>query len=108
MDINVEKVNEIIQNYINDLQKHVKVNKVILYGSFAKGNFNEYSDVDVAIFSESFKDKNSIEINTFLFSLARKYKEVCIEPMGFYYSDLFKDNPFVKEIISTGKEVYFQ
>ena len=108
MDVNVEKVNVIVQNYINDLQKHIKVNKAILYGSFAKGNYDEYSDVDVAIFSENFNSKDFIEINSFLFSLARKYKEVCIEPMGFNYTDLFEDNPFVKEILNTGKEIYSQ
>ena len=105
MDANVEKVNKIIISYINDVQKHIKVNKAVLYGSFAKGTSNNYSDVDLAIFSENFINKNSIEINSFLFSLARKYKEVCIEPMGFYYSDLFSDNPFVKEIMTTGKDI---
>jgi predicted nucleotidyltransferase len=105
MDVNTEKINEIIRNYLSDVQKYVKVNKAVLYGSYAKGTYNNYSDVDLAIFSENFANKNSIEINSFLFSLARKYKEVCIEPMGFYYSDLFADNPFVKEIVSTGKDL---
>jgi predicted nucleotidyltransferase len=107
MDVNAQKVNQIIRSYLGDVQKHIKVNKAILYGSYAKGTFNKYSDVDLAIFSENFDDKNSIEINSFLFSLARRYKEVCIEPMGFYYSDLFTDNPFVNEIIATGKELLF-
>jgi predicted nucleotidyltransferase len=107
MDVNAQKVNQIIRSYLGDVQKHIKVNKAILYGSYAKGTFNKYSDVDLAIFSENFDDKNSIEINSFLFSLARKYKEVCIEPMGFYYSDLFSGNPFVNEIITTGKELLF-
>lgn len=105
MDVNIEKVNEIVRNYLNDVQKHVKVNKAIIYGSYAKGTFSTYSDVDVAIFSENFANRNSIEINSFLFSLARKYKEVCIEPLGFNYLDLFDDNPFIKEIMSTGKEL---
>jgi predicted nucleotidyltransferase len=84
------------------------VERAILYGSYAKGNYNQYSDIDVAIFSEGFRGKSSIEINTFLFSLARKYKEVCIEPIGFFGSDLQEDNPFIKEIVATGKEIYVQ
>ena len=85
-----------------------KLIKPFLYGSYAKGNYSEYSDVDVAIFSEGFKDKNMIEINSFLFSIARKYKEVCIEPIGFQNSDLHTGNPFVKEIVNTGKEIFIQ
>jgi predicted nucleotidyltransferase len=108
MDEISEKINIIVKNYIRDVQKHVLINRAILYGSYVKGNHNEYSDVDVAIFSDSFKGKNRIEVNTFLFSLARKYKEVCIEPVGFDSSDLEEDNPFIKEILNTGKEIYVQ
>jgi predicted nucleotidyltransferase len=108
MDVNTQKISDIVQQYVNDVQKQVKVNKAVLYGSYAKGNYDEQSDVDIAIFSESFTGKNSIEINSFLFSLARKYKEICIEPIGFNYEDLFDDNPFVKEILNSGKEIYLQ
>lgn len=108
MDANSQKVNDIIKNYLCDLQRHITVNKAILYGSYAKGNYNEYSDVDIAIFSNSFGNQNSIEINSFLFSLARKYKEVCIEPIGFNLSDLNEDNPFIKEIMNSGKEILIQ
>lgn len=108
MDANSQKVNDIIKNYLSDLQRHITVNKAILYGSYAKGNYNEYSDVDIAIFSNSFGNQNSIEINSFLFSLARKYKEVCIEPIGFNLSDLNEDNPFIKEIMNSGKEILIQ
>lgn len=106
MDANTQKVNDIIKKYLSDVGRHITVNKAYLYGSYAKGNYTEYSDVDVAIFSDSFKDKNSIEINSFLFSLARKYKEICIEPIGFNISDLNEDNPFVKEIMTSGKEIF--
>lgn len=108
MDEISERINSIIKDYIRDVQKHFPINRAVLYGSYAKGTNNEYSDVDVAIFSDSFKDKNRIEVNTFLFSLARKYKDICIEPIGFDSSDLEENNPFIKEIIDTGKEIFVQ
>jgi predicted nucleotidyltransferase len=108
MDAISEKVNGILEDYVRELQKHIHIDKAILYGSYAKGNYNEYSDVDIAIFSESFKDKRFVEITSFLFGLARKYKDICIEPVGFSVSDLQDNNPFVKEIINTGREIYFQ
>ena len=105
MDVNSQKINDILKTYLSDVQQFINIEKAILYGSYAKGNYNEYSDIDIAIFSDSFKNKNSIEINSFLFSLARKYKEFCIEPIGF---DLTEDNPFIREIMDTGKEIYLQ
>jgi uncharacterized protein len=108
MDEVTQKINRVVSCYVKEVQKHIKVDKAILYGSYAKGSYNEYSDVDVAIFSEGFEGKNLIEINSFLFSIARRYKEICIEPIGFQNSDLHSDNPFIKEIINTGKEIYVQ
>lgn len=37
--------------------KGIKVNKVILYGSWLKGNQREDSDIDLVVISEDFKDK---------------------------------------------------
>ena len=108
MDEISKKINKIVVEYVRDVKKHFNVNKAILYGSYSKGTNTEDSDVDVAIFSDSFKYKNRIEINTFLFSLARKYKDVCIEPIAFDSNDLEDDNPFVKEILKTGREIYVQ
>ena len=108
MDEFSQKVSDIVENYVRDVKQYISVDKVVLYGSYAKGNYNEYSDLDVAIFSESFKDKKFVEITSFLFSLARKYKDICIEPVGFNTDDLNVDNPFIKEILSTGKEINIQ
>lgn len=105
MDEISQKVAETIENYINDIKKHIKVNKVVLYGSYAKGNYRKNSDIDLAVFSDSFEDKKFVEITSFLFRFARKYKEFCIEPVGFTTVDLKDDNPFIKEILSTGREI---
>lgn len=100
-----EKIDSILQEYLYEVNQHVKIGKVYLYGSYAKGNYNQYSDVDIAIFSDTFKGQSFVESVAFLFSLARKYKDVCIEPVAFTTSELYEDNPFIKEIISTGKEI---
>jgi len=90
---------------VKEVKKHVRVNKAFLYGSYAKGTYDQGSDLDIAIFSESFKDKKFVEVTAFLFSLARRYKEICIEPVGFSDIDMISDNPFIKEIIDTGKDI---
>ncbi|NSW91701.1 MAG: nucleotidyltransferase domain-containing protein [Firmicutes bacterium] len=105
MDDILKKVEEIARDYVKEVKKHVRVNKAFLYGSYAKGTYDEGSDLDIAIFSESFKDKKFVEVTAFLFSLARRYKEICIEPVGFSDIDMISDNPFIKEIIDTGKDI---
>lgn len=105
MDDNAKRAEEIARNYVNEVKRHILVNKAVLYGSYARGTFDKESDLDIAIFSESFKNQKFVDIATFLFSLARKYKEICIEPVGFSNIDLIDDNPFIKEIINTGKEI---
>jgi len=45
---NITKSN--ILNYLKTLQKrHNEIEKIGLFGSYAKDNFNEFSDIDVAI-----------------------------------------------------------
>lgn len=105
MDEITQKVEEIAREYVNEVKKHVSVNKAFLYGSYAKGTYNEGSDLDIAIFSEAFANKKFVEVTAFLLSLARRYKQICIEPVGFSNLDIIDDNPFIKEIINTGKEI---
>ena len=103
-----EKISKIVNAYISDVSKKIKIDKVYLYGSYAKGNYNEYSDLDIAIFSDSFKGQSFVDAVAFLLLLARKYKDICIEPVAFTTSDLQDNNPFVKEICATGKEIKLQ
>lgn len=49
------EIKKIIVRYINSLQTFgIEVSQVILYGSHAKGNPKEYSDIDVAVVSPAF------------------------------------------------------
>ncbi len=41
----------------------IKINKAVLFGSVIKGTSNEYSDVDIAIFSEDFTDNVLLNID---------------------------------------------
>jgi predicted nucleotidyltransferase len=45
---------KMIEKYINYLKKEITVNKVILYGSYAKGTAMEDSNADIAIESPDF------------------------------------------------------
>jgi predicted nucleotidyltransferase len=105
MAVDFEAVNQTVINYVTDVKNAMPIDRAFLYGSFAKGTATEQSDIDVCFFSQSFEDLQSSDIMTRLFRLTRKYKGIDIEPRGFPTSELTNDNPFVKEILRTGKEI---
>ncbi|MCL1818384.1 MAG: nucleotidyltransferase domain-containing protein [Spirochaetaceae bacterium] len=106
MAVDIETVTTIIQQYIADVKNALPIDKVYLYGSYAKGTQQENSDVDICFFSEAFESRRSLDILTELFYLKNKYDPyLLIEPNAFPTSELYNDNPFVKEILRTGQEI---
>jgi predicted nucleotidyltransferase len=82
------------------------IDKAVLYGSYAKGTANEHSDVDICFFSKAFEDKRSVDIVIDLLGIAGKYHpDFCFEPRVFPTSEIENDNPFVKEVLRTGREI---
>jgi len=106
MAADTENVTNIIQQYIADVKKAMPIDKVYLYGSYAKGAQRENSDVDLCFFSQAFESSRSLDILTELFYLKIKYdKDILIEPNAFPTSELYSDDPFVKEVLRTGREI---
>lgn len=105
MAVDVQTVNQIVRQYVEDVKKAMPIDKAVLYGSYAKGTASEYSDIDICFFSKAFEDKHSIDVVTDLLGLARKYRGVYIEPNAFPTSEIENDNPFVKEVLRTGREI---
>ncbi len=53
-----KNVLELIQKFQKALEeRHVHIQKIILYGSWANGNAHDDSDIDVVVISDSFKEK---------------------------------------------------
>lgn len=95
------KIN-IIHKYMHLLkQEGIKVSKVILFGSYAKGTANSDSDIDLAIISSQFGRDNLKEM-MFLRKLALKI-DSHIEPLAFSPQDL-KDrySTLTQEILKYG------
>ncbi|MCL1820590.1 MAG: nucleotidyltransferase domain-containing protein [Oscillospiraceae bacterium] len=105
MAFNIETMNGVISSYVADVRNAMPIDRVFLYGSYAKGTATEQSDIDLCFFSDDFENQTTIDIMLQLFRFTRKYKGVDIEPRGFPVSELDNDNPFVKEILRTGREL---
>ncbi len=96
---------KIINNYINKLVLNkVNLHSAYLFGSFAKGNNHEDSDIDLALVLDSISNEFETEIK--LMTL-RKNEEILIEPHIFDKKDFLKINPFINEIVNTGIKINY-
>ena len=107
MVVDYEAARRVIDQYVTDVAALLPIDKVYLYGSYANGTAQWDSDVDLCFFSESFAAEDIMNVIGKLFELKRRYNEyICLEPNAFPLSELSNDNPFVKEILRTGNEIY--
>ena len=105
MAVDFETTKQIAKNYADHVRRTLPVDMVILYGSYAKGNATEISDVDICFFLNDFGGKNRADIIGMLLRLCREYRGAFFEPTVFPTSEIERGNPFVKEILSTGIEI---
>jgi len=92
---------------ITYLQRHIKITEVILFGSYAAGTPHRYSDIDIAVVSPDFDDKDV----SFRADIAARVKINCpadIEVHPIAYKNLKNARPtnFLGHILRTGKVVY--
>jgi len=96
-----DHIRRIIGQYLTSLQDHgFQIQDAILFGSYASGQANEWSDIDLALVSNEFegvrfKDKNKIRKITISVSTD-------LEVLPFNPRDFTPSNPLVKEILDTG------
>ncbi len=95
-----------IEQFIEQVNQHVTVDKVILYGSWVNGTPTEYSDIDLAVFSPDF-GKHKLKELQLLSRLAWEV-DVAIEAIPYSTEQFLSDDPtkFVYKIIQTGEIVY--
>lgn len=92
-----------VKEYIAFLRKNsYPVQKVYVFGSYAKGNMREDSDIDLAVVLKNLR--NSFYTQVELMKLRRDF-DLRIEPHPFDETDFNSSNPFVNEILSTGIQI---
>jgi predicted nucleotidyltransferase len=80
------------------------VERVFLFGSYAKGTADKLSDVDIAVFISDSMSRRRHEVGVQLLHLAHEF-DIFIEPLVFPSSEITKGNYFVQEILHTGIEI---
>lgn len=93
-------INAIVSKFVSLLSDEFPINTAYLFGSYAKGDAREYSDVDLAIVSDKFEGSRFFDkqkLNKYILKTS-----IDLEVHPFRTVDFTDDNPFVKEIIQTG------
>jgi len=99
-----DNITQIIQKYLAALQAHnIPIQQVFLFGSYAKGNYTEWSDIDLAVVSDSFEGRR--------FEDRKKIRPITlsgssrIEVLPYRPEDFTPEDPFVCEILKTGIQI---
>ena len=92
-----KSINEFIK-YLKNTNIHIK--EAILFGSYAKGTSNEFSDVDLALVSENFSGSRFFDLDTL--REAKFAVNTDISPLPYRPEEFTDDNLFVKEILKYG------
>jgi predicted nucleotidyltransferase len=71
-----------IKKYLTRLPNTIVVDQMVVFGSRARGDYRENSDIDVAIVSQNFNDMSEVEQSRLLYKATTDiYPE--IHPWGF-------------------------
>jgi predicted nucleotidyltransferase len=94
----------IVRRYFAAIKQHgIDVQQAILYGSYAKGDYTEWSDIDVAVVSDDFQgirfyDREKLSQPTL-------QVDARIDPAPYRSKDFTPENLFVQEILRTGIKI---
>ena len=107
--VDIERSGEVskkIDDYVGEVVRRLNPDLVLLFGSFATGDINEGSDIDILVvadFKEDFLDRigTLMDLNTF---------KIPIEPVGYTPKEFSqmknRKNPFIIEVLEKGKILY--
>jgi len=104
MDKNISAAIDIVRRYLIELGKYnIHVKTAVLFGSYAHGTNNEWSDIDVALVSDDFLGIGVLDAP----KIARPTLNIDyrIAPITYRPEDFDETNLFVKEILKTGIRV---
>ena len=95
---------DLIQNFIALVKDDIEIEKVILFGSYAKGTYNLESDIDLAIISPDFKEEDCIDNMAMLLYKANVLK-ADIQTIPFSIEEYEEPKGIMEEILKTGIEL---
>ena len=99
-------VEEIVEKFISELKKRIYVQRVILFGSYARGTPRPWSDIDLAVISPDFHGGTE-EDHLLLAEIARKVTPQ-IEAIPYMPEDFLQceAQSFEADVLKFGKVLF--
>ena len=92
---------KVLEDIVNILKKYPEVERAVIFGSRARGDYRKGSDIDITLFG----DKLTNSINTKIFyDIDDLYLIYKIDLINF--NTLEKDDKLRKNILNEGVEIY--
>lgn len=92
-----------IHNFINLLESNnINIQRAVLFGSYANGTNDEWSDIDLAVVSESFKGNrldDMLELNNYIVKSSLDISPIPYRPEDFENSMFVRDEILNKGIL---------
>jgi len=92
----IDSIKEVIRHYADILKNELNIRGVYIYGSYAKGTFNEDSDIDVIVVSDDFT--GDLFNDRLKLMRLRRNIDTRIEPYPVMTDEFNETNPFIYEI----------
>jgi len=102
MSVDQKTALENAKRYAQLVGEQINPTKIVLFGSFAKGNWNENSDIDIAVIMTTI-DQDFLEISKKINRLTRNI-DTRIEPVLLQSND--DRSGFLSTILKTGITLY--
>ena len=98
------KAIELVKKLVEQIEKsQIRIVEAFLFGSYAKGTYNEWSDIDVALISDDFVGNRFLDLKSIAKATIRT--SIDIHPHTFRRDDFNANNPFVEEILRSGIKI---
>jgi len=108
MVFNSDQLQQRIANYLTAVRQSYTVQQAILYGSYARGEQRDDSDIDLIVISPDFRGVPKLERHQKLGQIAWRARTTYIEPLGFTPEEYENASPLglLAEVRDTGIVVY--
>mgnify|MGYP002640093880 FL=1 len=95
---------------VAEITSKLDIDAILLFGSYAKGEENDSSDIDIAVISSEFDAKKSMYLNAMKVyektDFIEPYLQLVPLASDSFYNESFIDKGFVKSIRETGRSLY--
>lgn len=89
-----------------DLQQEIYIQKAVLFGDYALGNYCYQSEINVAIFSDYFAGMSRVNAVKFLMERAKRFSRENLLAYPFSYQEYLERSGLAADVLEEGIELY--